>query len=46
MKRLLYVLIPAVILGGLIAWRFQQKTADKELQDQDGPGPQNGCAHA
>lgn len=32
MKRLLYVLIPAVLLGVLIAWRFQQKTADKQQQ--------------
>ena len=34
MKRLLYVLIPAVVLGGLIAWRFQLKTADKKQQAQ------------
>ncbi|MCW3096105.1 MAG: family efflux transporter subunit [Chthonomonadaceae bacterium] len=34
MKRLLYVLIPAVLLGGLIAWRFHQKTTDKQQQDK------------
>jgi HlyD family secretion protein len=32
MKRLLYVLIPALVLGGLIAWKLQQKTADKKAQ--------------
>jgi RND family efflux transporter MFP subunit len=34
MKRLLYVLIPALVLGGLIAWRFQQNTAKKQEQDK------------
>ncbi len=34
MKRLLYVLIPAVVLGGLIGWRFQKTTADKKQLDQ------------
>ena len=34
MKRLLYVLIPAVVLGGLIAWRFQQNTAAKKQLDK------------
>ncbi len=32
MKRLLYVLIPAVILGGMIAWRLQQKKTDQDTQ--------------
>ena len=34
MKRLLYLLIPAIVLGGSIAWRFQQKTAEKQQQDK------------
>lgn len=34
MKRLLYVLIPAIVLGGVIAWRFQQKKEDKAKQDK------------
>lgn len=32
MKRLLYILIPAIVLGALIAWRFQQKKADAAQQ--------------
>jgi len=34
MKRLLYIMIPAVLLGGLIAWRFQQKKTEKQQQDK------------
>ena len=34
MKRVIYVLIPILVLGGLIGWRFVAKGKEKAEQDR------------